>query len=78
MSPWEGMPRLSQSHVARFKRKSRALFRARMAGAGAIMVSHTMSEMRSYCDSGLVLHEGALEYYDDIATAIARHEALMA
>lgn len=63
---------------ARFKRKSRALFRARMAGAGAIMVSHSMSEMRSYCDSGLVLHEGALEYYDDIATAIARHEALMA
>lgn len=63
---------------AQFKRKSRALFRARMASAGAIMVSHSMSEMRSYCDSGLVLNEGQLEYYDDIAIAIARHEALMA
>lgn len=63
---------------ARFKRKSRTFFRARMAGAGAIMVSHTMSEMRSYCDSGLVLNEGALEYYDAIEDAIARHEELMA
>ncbi len=63
---------------ARFKRKSRAFFRARMAGSGAIMVSHAMSEMRSYCDSGLVLNEGALEYYDAIEDAIKRHEELMA
>lgn len=62
---------------AQFKRKSRALFRARMAQAGAIMVSHSMSEMSSYCDSGLVVNEGRLEYYDDIKIAIARHEALM-
>lgn len=63
---------------AQFKRKSRALFRARMAQAGAIMVSHSMSEMQSYCDGGLVLNNGQLEYYDDITLAIARHEALMA
>ncbi|RUS64838.1 ABC transporter ATP-binding protein [Pseudorhodobacter sp. E13] len=63
---------------ARFKRKSRSLFRARMAQAGAVMVSHSMSEMRSYCDSGLVLNEGHLEYYENIGSAIARHEALMA
>ena len=63
---------------ARFKRKSRAVFRARMAAAGAIMVSHSMSEMKTYCDSGLVLNEGALEYYDTIEAAISRHEALMA
>lgn len=63
---------------AQFKRKSRALFRARMARAGAIMVSHSMSEMRSYCDSGLVVNAGRLEYFKDINLAIARHEALMA
>lgn len=62
---------------AKFKRKSRALFRARMQAAGAIMVSHSMSEMQTYCDSGLLLNEGTLEYYDDIKDAIARHEELM-
>ncbi|WP_425041446.1 ABC transporter ATP-binding protein [Primorskyibacter sp. S187A] len=62
---------------ARFKRKSRAVFQARMVMAGAIMVSHSMKEMRNFCDSGLVLHEGEIEYYEDIRTAIARHEALM-
>jgi capsular polysaccharide transport system ATP-binding protein len=63
---------------ARFKRKSRTYFRARMAGAGAIMVSHSMTEMRSYSDSGLVLNEGALEYYENIEDAVERHEELMA
>lgn len=63
---------------ARFKRKSRAVFRARMAGAGAIMVSHSMAEMRTFCDSGMVLHEGRVEYYEDILVAIERHESLMA
>lgn len=62
---------------ARFKRKSRAVFQARMAGAGAIMVSHSMSEMRSFCESGLLLNAGRLEYFDDIHAAIARHEDLM-
>ncbi|WP_179381622.1 ABC transporter ATP-binding protein [Jannaschia marina] len=62
---------------ARFKRKSRAVFQARMVRAGAIMVSHSMREMRTFCQSGLVLHEGQLEYYDDILVAIARHETLM-
>ena len=62
---------------AKFKRKSRAVFRDRMAGAGAIMVSHSMSEMRDFCESGLVLHDGRLEYYDEIEAAIERHEELL-
>ena len=61
----------------RFKKKSRAVFRARMEQAGAIMVSHSMSDMRSYCDSGLVLHNGQLAYFDDIEDAIAWHEELL-
>jgi capsular polysaccharide transport system ATP-binding protein len=63
---------------ARFKRKSREVFRARMANATAILVSHSMSDVRNFCDSGLVLHEGKLEYFPDVKEAIRRHEALMA
>lgn len=62
---------------AAFRKKSKAVFRARMAQAGAIMISHSMSDMRNFCESGLVLHKGRIEYYDDIESAISRHEALL-
>jgi capsular polysaccharide transport system ATP-binding protein len=61
-----------------FKRKSRAFFRDRMENATALLVSHSMSDMRAYCESGLVLNAGKLEYYPDVDDAIRRHEALMA
>jgi capsular polysaccharide transport system ATP-binding protein len=63
---------------ARFRRKSREVFRARMTRATALLVSHSMTDVRNFCDSGLVLHEGKLEYYADVNDAIRRHEALMA
>lgn len=60
-----------------FNRKSRAVFRSRMSKAGAIMVSHQMQQVRQFCDAGLVLSEGRLEYFDDLEAAIARHEELV-
>ena len=62
---------------AGFRKKSKTLFKARMAEAGSIMISHSMGDMRNFCDSGLVLHEGRLEYYDNIDDAIARHQDLL-
>lgn len=61
----------------RFKRKSKEVFRARMAESSAVMVSHNMSEIRSFCDAGLILHQGEIEVYDDVEVAIKRHEKLM-
>ncbi len=58
---------------ARFKQKSKALFRARMKQASGIMVSHNMQELKKYCDSGLVLHEGRAWYFDRIADAVEAH-----
>lgn len=60
-----------------FKARSRAVFKGRMAKADAIMISHSMSEMRNFCDSGLVLHDGKIDFFEDIEDAIARHESLM-
>lgn len=62
---------------ARFKRKSREVFRARMAESSAVMVSHSMGEIRNFCDAGLILHDGEVELYDDVENAIKRHEELM-
>ncbi len=63
---------------ARFRKKSQAVFKARMTEASAIMVSHKMSEIRDFCDAGLVLHDGQIEMFDDIEAAITRHQELMA
>lgn len=62
---------------AAFRAKSKAVFRARMAESGAVMVNHNLRELREYCDSGLVLEHGKLTYFEDLDEAIALHEELM-
>ena len=60
-----------------FKRKSSALFKARMQTAGAVVVSHSMRMVRDLCQIGVVLESGQLYYYNDIEAAIAHHELNM-
>ena len=62
---------------ARFRRKSSEVFRTRMAQSSAIMVSHSMADIRNFCDAGLVLHDGGIEVFDDVEDAIKRHESLL-
>lgn len=61
----------------RFKRKSKEVFRARMAESSAVMVSHSMPEVRNFCDAGLVLHGGEIEVYNDVEDAIERHQEIL-
>lgn len=63
---------------AAFRRKSRAVFVDRMRHSSAIMVSHSMGQLREFCNAGLVLENGQLQYFDDLEEAIAVHQALMA
>lgn len=58
---------------AAFRAKSRRVFEARMKTSSALMVSHEMGQMRSFCDAGVVLSEGRLLYFDDIEEAIDTH-----
>lgn len=62
---------------AAFKRKSQAVFKARMQTSSAILVSHSMAQVRSFCDAGLVLDNGRLSYFEDLDEAIALHERLL-
>ena len=62
---------------AKFGKKSRAVFRERMKNSSAILVSHNMSQVRSFCDSGIVLEDGRLQYFEDLDEAIAVHQAMM-
>jgi len=61
---------------ARFSKKSRSVFLQRVKTASAIMVSHQMNTVRAFCDSGLVLHEGKIRYFDSLEAAIACHTEL--
>lgn len=60
---------------AAFKRKSQAVFESRMENAGAIVVSHSMPQIRRMCEAGIVIEAGQLRYFDDLADAIDLHEA---
>jgi len=62
---------------ATFKRKSRAVFVDRMRHSSAIMVSHSMNQIRQFCNAGIVLENGQMQYFDDLNEAIAQHEAMM-
>jgi capsular polysaccharide transport system ATP-binding protein len=62
---------------AAFKRKSRIAFLDRMQNAGAIVVNHSMGQLKKLCDSAAILENGKLTYYDDIDEAIAVHHANM-
>lgn len=63
---------------AAFKTKSRAVFAERMTTSSAIMVNHSMGQVRQFCDAGIVLENGQVQYYEDLEEAISVHEAIMA
>lgn len=58
---------------AAFREKSQALFKDRMQTSSAILVSHEMGQVRSFCDSGILLQDGTLTYFEDIDEAIEAH-----
>lgn len=62
---------------AAFKRKSRLAFRDRMQTAGAVFVSHSTAQLTKFCDSGAVLENGQVYFFDDIKEAIAMHHRNM-
>ncbi|CUJ17394.1 ABC transporter ATP-binding protein [Cognatishimia activa] len=61
---------------AKFQAKSKAAFKAMLPTSRIIMVSHSMSSIREYCDSGLVIDNGRMTYFEDLEEAIARYAEL--
>ena len=63
---------------ASFKKKSEALFAERMSKSGAVMVTHTMGQVRRLCDYVAVLQNGRLRFFDNVEEGIAFHQEIMA
>lgn len=57
-----------------FRDKSMAVFDARRATSGAIVVSHSPGMIRRVCDMGAVMENGNLVMYDDVEAALEHHE----
>ena len=61
-----------------FRDKSEEMLLARLAGRGAIVVSHNLGFLTRICHAGVVLEGGRATWFDSIADAIAQHRGNMA
>ncbi|CAE6905329.1 ABC transporter ATP-binding protein [Vibrio sp. B1FLJ16] len=59
-----------------FRRKAKQALIEKCQSASVIMVSHDMDEIREFCDSAVVLHQGELTYYEDLEQALEVYSAL--
>ncbi|AUM75249.1 ABC transporter ATP-binding protein [Paracoccus jeotgali] len=62
---------------ANFRAKSNEVLHARLANAGAVVVSHGLGMLKEICDCGAVLENGKLTFYNDLQDAIDHHTANM-
>ncbi len=59
-----------------FRARAQAVFTAKREIASLIVVSHSASTIRKYCDMGAVLGNGELQLYDKLEDAIQEYERL--
>lgn len=59
---------------ARFQAKCEAEFTKRKAFADVIMASHDMGALKAYCDRGVLLANGKLQYFHDLDEAIETYK----
>ncbi len=58
----------------KFRKKARQALLDKRSEASLIMVSHDTKEIREFCDSAIILHQGKLEFYDDLETALSIYQ----
>ncbi|MGM0740393.1 MAG: ABC transporter ATP-binding protein [Pseudomonadota bacterium] len=56
-----------------FRAKSAEMFKERLQTRSAIVVTHSLGEVRNLCNAGAILENGALLFFDDVEEAIAQH-----
>lgn len=63
---------------AAFRARSSQVFKDRMKRSGAVVVTHSMQQVRELCDATAVLNNGRLTYYDNVEQGIIAHTKNMA
>lgn len=57
----------------RFRLKAKEALLQKIQSSNALVVSHNTGTLREICDAGIVVDEGQLYYYNDIADAITEY-----
>ena len=61
-----------------FRRKCARAFRQRMDRARVLMISHNPATLREFCDSGLLVEDEALYFFNSVNGALDAYEAVLA
>lgn len=60
----------------RFRKKAKQALIDKSKTASVIMVSHDMDEVREFCDSAIILHNGKLSFYSDLEEGLEVYKEL--
>ena len=60
---------------AQFKRKCADVFHERLQKSKVVLVSHSMPEIKKLCDVVLLVRDGGIQIYDDVAEGIKAYRA---
>ncbi len=61
---------------AHFKKRATEAFEERVGKANILLVTHGMSQVRSFCDMVLLLNNGKIQRFDDVEEGIAAYTSL--
>lgn len=61
-----------------FRRKSQLAFQQMRERATLVFVSHNLKMVQNICDSGILIHQGTLTFFEEVADAVGAYEALVA
>lgn len=62
---------------AEFRRKSKAVFREKMAKSNLILVSHNMSDIKQLCDVVVLVANGTATLFTDVQAGIAAYQGVV-
>jgi capsular polysaccharide transport system ATP-binding protein len=57
-----------------FRKKAKQMIDSKRDHTNIIFVSHSATTVREFCDVGVIIRKGALEYYDDINNAFNAYQ----
>lgn len=61
-----------------FKKKSKSVFQDKLVKSQIIMISHSASTIKQYCDCGLLLEGHQIRYFDNVDDLLVAYQSLNA
>ena len=62
---------------ASFRKKSKDVFEVKLKNSRLIMVSHSMEQLKTFCEAGILLIDGSMTYFENIQDAIDEYQEIV-